>query len=108
MAEQIRYVGATGLSEFNKGTLDRLSTAYHSKLKRALKNNLSLAVHVKGHQSDGGKQKFSIHVKCDNPGKKLSSDKHHDFSLAKALHKGFGAVMKEAEHLYHNKGKKRR
>ena len=98
--EMIQYVGVSELEPEEQLEVSRLSTEYYPKIKRQLKNIMSLVVHIKKYEK-GGSTKFSIHVRVIAPSRLFESCKSHDFDLARALHKSFEDVQSEMRHKLH-------
>jgi len=69
MAEVIQFIGVKDLKEEEREVVNALSTEYYEKIKVALQNLTSMAVHVKTQNdiADEGKEKkrkkFSIKVR---------------------------------------------
>lgn len=98
--EMIQYVGVSDLEPEEQLEVSRLSTEYYPKLKRQLKNVMSLVVHIKRYDK-GGSTKFSIHTRVIAPTRIFESCKSHDFDLARALHKSFKDLENEIRHKLH-------
>ncbi len=95
--EQIQYIGAQNLDAQKKEVLDKLSTEYHAKIKRALKNVTSLIIHVKVHEKGGKAVKFSVHAKAVAPTTIITSTKASDWDFARTLHKAFKDLENQIE-----------
>ena len=96
--EVLQFVGVSKLSIEDQDIVQRLSTEYYEKIKRAIKNITSITVHCKCHDKEGNRKKYSFHIHCVCPSKSFESNKHHDFELSKACHKAFKALLKEVQH----------
>ncbi len=95
--EQIQYVGVHDLDAEKKKVLDKLSTEYHAKIKRSLKNITSLIIHVKVHEKGGKAVKFSVHMKAVAPTTIITSTKASDWDFARTLHKAFKDLENQIE-----------
>ncbi len=105
MTIQIHAKGVE-LSDKERWELDKLVNEYYEKIKRELKKDISLVVHIKDYDKDGKEKKYSINLKIVNSVVfKSDSD---DYNLPKAIHKAFNKVMSEIEHKFHvsNQNKK--
>lgn len=101
--EAIQFIGVKDLSDAEKATVNTLSTEYYQKIKVALKNITSLAVHVKLHgniedNEKSKKKKFSIKVRVIAPTHVIESNMATDWDLARTLHKAFKNIEHEIEH----------
>lgn len=100
--EVIQFVGLNELSDEDKEVVNRLSTEYHEKLKRLVKNLTSLIVHIKCYKTEGKKKKYSLHLRCVIPGKIFESDKKaHGWQLEPVMKKGFDSLIRKVEHSLH-------
>jgi hypothetical protein len=99
--EVIQFVGVNKLTIEDQESINKLSTEYYEKIKRSVKNITSLSIHVKCHQEDGTRRKYSLHIRLICPSKTMESNKHHDFELNRAAHKAFQALLKEIQHNFH-------
>jgi len=100
--EVIQFVGLNELSESDKAVVNRLSTEYHERVKRKLKNMTSLTVHIKCYKTAGKRQKYSLHLKCIIPGRIFESDKKaHGWQLEPVMKKGFESLLSQIEHALH-------
>jgi len=98
--EQIQYVGAHNLDAEKKKVLDKLSTEYHQKIKRSLKNITSLIIHVKVYKKEGKSVKFAVHAKAVAPTAIIVSTKASDWDFARTLHKAFKDLENQIEKRY--------
>jgi hypothetical protein len=95
--EGIQYIGAKELNAAERAALDKLSTEYHRKISRMLKNMTSLVVHVKLYETAGKgdksaakkRRKYAIHARALAPTRTFTSTKAHDWDMARTLHKTF-------------------
>lgn len=111
-AEMIQYVGIRDLDDAARDAVSEIATRYHDKIKRMVKNDTRLVVHVKVHgaHKDGchgedgpadKKLKYSIHLKVVAPTHVFESE-DADFDIRKATHLVFDHVLNQVEHKFHN------
>ena len=97
--EILQFVGLKTLSPDEQAIVQRLSTEYFEKVKRAAKNITNIKVHLKCYKKEGGKKKYSVHVHVTLPTKaKIESCKSHDFELPRSIHKAFADVKTQLKH----------
>lgn len=100
--ELIQFIGVSELQPEQQELVSRLSTESFEKFTRLLKNIEQMVVHVKSYESEGGKKKFSLHVRLKAPTSAIiESCKSHDFDLARALHRAFDDIRTQIEHKFH-------
>jgi len=79
--------------------LDKLLKEYEVKIKRQLKNEADIVVHIKVHEKEGNRKKYNIHIDVANSIRfGATAD---DWDLARAVHKVFKNIMNEIEHKLH-------
>jgi len=100
--EIIQFTGLNDLTESDQSRVRDLSSEHYSKIKRALKNITSLAVHIKMHKKEGSKHKFSVHVKAIAPTVMFTSTKAVDWDIARVMHKAFNDIEQEIKHRFHS------
>ncbi len=98
--EVIQFIGVNELLEEEQETVKKLSAEYYDKIKRALNNITSLAIHVKTHGKDGQRKKYSIHVRALAPTQVFESNSDSDWDLARTLHKSFNNIEREIQHRF--------
>ena len=98
--EQIQYIGLEQLNEEEKSTLNKLSTEYYEKIKRTLKNETTIIVHIKEHKKVGNRKKYSLHIRVQAPTKPFDSEKA-DWELAKVIHESFKDLERQIQHRLH-------
>lgn len=67
---------------------------YLSKLERITKRPTRLVVHVKMHEVEGKRKKFSVHTKLSAPGVFLEAS-HEEWDLLSAVQRSLAALEKE-------------
>lgn len=98
--EQIQYIGLEQLNDEEKEILNRLSKEYYEKIRRTLKNETTIIVHVKEHKKTGNRKKYSVHVRVNAPTKPFDSE-NADWELAKVLHESFKDLERQIQHKLH-------
>jgi hypothetical protein len=88
------------LDEKQKMDLDKLVAEYESKIKRRLKTEAEIIVHVKAY-GKGKKKQFKVSVEIVSTAKFGSTA--DDYDIAKAIHEAFNRVLSEIEHRFHSK-----
>lgn len=106
--EVIQFIGVHDLDTSEQLEVNKLATEYYEKLKRQIKNILGLKVHIKTHENEGNRKKFSIHLQTRSPTFTFESTKAADFELAKALHKAFQDLEHQIQHQKHSDDQKPR
>jgi ribosome-associated translation inhibitor RaiA len=97
--EIIQFKGVSDLSEEEKGVVNTLSTEYYQKIKRELKNITSIELHVKTYKKEGGRKKYSIHLKVIAPTRILESEED-DWDLARTLHRVYKNMENQIRKAY--------
>lgn len=97
--EQIQYIGLQNLEVVEKEMVEKLTAEYYNKIHRALKNDVSLKIHLKEYKKEGARHKYSLQVKAVAPTKLFESEVS-DWDLASVLHKAFQNIEKEIEHTF--------
>ena len=99
--EMIQFIGVNKLEPEEQDAVMRLSTEYYGKIKRQLRNIMSLVVHVKEYGKDGARTKYALHTRVIAPTRIFESCKSHDWDLPRALHKSFADLLAEIKHALH-------
>ena len=82
-----------------KEVIEKLAQEYYDKIARAIKNDISMNMHLKTY-SKGGKQKeWEIKAKIAGP-TKIFESKETDWDLARTLHKVFKSIERQIEHRF--------
>ena len=95
--EEIQITGMDEISEEDKGIINKLANEYYPKIKRVLKNEISIKLHVKQHSKTGNKHKSDIRVKVLAPTKVFEAQES-DWDLARTLHMVFKNIERQIEH----------
>ena len=85
-----------GMEERNM--LDELFESYFPKIKRLIKNNLTLKLQLRMHEKKKGK-KYSIHVEAIYPGRIITAQAH-DYDLERTAHKAMKRLDEEIRHKF--------
>ncbi|MBI4141788.1 hypothetical protein HY484_02600 [Candidatus Woesearchaeota archaeon] len=96
--EVLQFVGLNQLSIEEQEAVNSISTKEYEKAKRTLKNTLSVVVHIKCYEKEGGRKKYSLHIRAIAPTKIIESCKSHDWDLPRAVHKSFQDIHKQIAH----------
>jgi hypothetical protein len=88
------------MDEKQKIDLDNLVIDYETKIKRKLKTDAEIIVHIKAY-GKGKKKKFKISVEIVGTSKFGSTA--DDYDLAKAVHEAFNRILGEIEHRFHSR-----
>ncbi|MEK6949092.1 MAG: hypothetical protein AABX34_02645 [Nanoarchaeota archaeon] len=99
--KQIQIIGIKELDEMELEAVNRIADKGYDKIKRELKNEVSITVHVKSHNKQGSQRKYSVHVKVMAPTRIFTSTHAVDWNLETALHKSFEEVAKMIQHAFH-------
>jgi uncharacterized protein YnzC (UPF0291/DUF896 family) len=117
--EQIQYICADQLTDSEKGLLSKLSAEYYDKIKRMLKNEVSVVIQIKEHNKAAPKKKeeleeyqrqkrkkYSLHIKVVAPTRIFEEDHAADWDFARTLHKAFKNLEREIQHRLHTDDQK--
>lgn len=104
--ENVFFSGIKELSLSEKLRLQDFASKYYEKIKRMIKNELRLKIHVKCHNVEGNKKKYSIHVQAIAPTRMFTSTRGVAWTLEKASHKAFLEIEHQIEHHMKIEGKK--
>ncbi len=96
--DQIKFIGLDEVTEQEKEALNQLSTEYFPKIKRATHNATTMEIHVKAHEKEGNRRKWSIHAKALSPGHTFISNKAIDWDFKRAVHKAFNDILFQIDH----------
>lgn len=99
--EIIQFIGVNKLEPAEQDAVMTLSEEYYGKIKRQIKNRMSLVVHVKTYKKQGSKVKYALHTRLIAPTRIFESCKSHDWDLSRALHKSFKDLISELKHSFH-------
>lgn len=88
------------LSKEEKAKTKMILNEYYSKIKRLIKNDLTLKIDLKEYKKDGKGKKYSISAEAFLPGKIFNSEAW-SWDLERAIHKAMKMIETEIEHKYH-------
>ena len=95
--EPIQIIGRNEISEKDINLVNKLANEYYGKFKRALKNEVSIKLHIKQHSKTGKKHKSDIRVKVVAP-TRIFEAQESDWDLARTLHRVFKNIERQLEH----------
>jgi len=96
----LQFVGLNSLTIEEQDAVSTIATKEYEKAQRALKNTLSMVVHIKCYEKEGGRKKYSLHIRAIAPTKIIESCKSHDWDLIRALHKSFQDIHNQIAHVF--------
>ena len=100
--KDIEIVGLNRLDDNGKDILNKLFPEYYSKIKRLLKNDLKIKLHIKNYKKEGNRKKHSITIRILAPTRTFQASAF-DWDFARVLHKIFKDVIREIEHSFRDK-----
>ena len=98
----IQFVGVNDLAPEEQEIIQNITTENYEKIVTLIQNLTDLIVHVKTHDEEGQRKKYTFKIRCAAPTHIIESHKGFDWDLARALHKGFNDVIKQIEHKLHS------
>src|SRR3989338_190524 len=102
--DEIKFVGMDLLNDVEKETINKLSTEYFDRIKRAL-NNLTEMIVITKIYGDTGKpdkrKKYDIHIKASSPNHIFTSTRAADWDIARTMHKACNECLAQIEHKLH-------
>ncbi|MBD3260025.1 hypothetical protein GF371_05370 [Candidatus Woesearchaeota archaeon] len=90
----IQYYGLEDLSAIDQATVKKISADYHKKIQRSLGKQTSLKVHIKTHDTEGKKRKYSVVLTAVAADRTFTSHLA-DWDINRALHKTFKYLDRE-------------
>ena len=112
--EKIQYIGIEDLTPGERATLDKLSAEYYKSIKRSLKNEVSMTVHIKEYKKAAMKKKeereeyqkqkrkkYAVNVKVAAPTRIFEEKNASDWDFARTLHKAFKSIERQIQHRLH-------
>jgi phage host-nuclease inhibitor protein Gam len=117
--EEIQYIGADQLTEGERIALNTLSAEYYDKIKRMLKNDISLVIQIKEYKKAAPRKKeelaeyqktkrkkYALHIRVLAPTRMFEEKHAADWDFARTLHKAFNNLEKEIQHRLHTDDQK--
>lgn len=98
--EEIEIQNVEILTPEEKESAEKILNDYCKKIKRLVKSDLKLKVHIKEYNKEGKRRKFSINIDLHFSGRRLKSDAA-DWDLTRTLHKNMIKLQNEIEHEFH-------
>ena len=99
--EVIQFVGLSKLKAVEQATVQELATDYFSKIKRGVNNLTNLRLHIKTHDKEGNRKKYSVNLIITVPAHEFVSNRAADWELPRVVHKAFQDVLKQIKHTLH-------
>lgn len=100
--EIIQYIGLKELPLEEQNLVREITEQEYHKIKRKIKNILTLTVHLKKYDKSGSKPKYAFHIKAIAPTTTIDSCKAHDWDLARSLRKSLHDLLCQIEHTFHD------
>ena len=91
---RVEFVGLHDLEAFDKSNAIDTANRSFEKIKKITKHETRLVIHIKIHEVEGKRKKWSIHSKLFVPGTFLESS-HVEWDLMAALQKSLSVLEKE-------------
>lgn len=99
----VQFKGLELLNDEERAFLDKIVPEYYEKIKRSLKNLVTLQIHFKAYETTGAgkeekgkRRKFDIHIRAISPTKNIFVStkpprhfKSRDWNFSKSLHEAF-------------------
>ncbi len=97
----IQFVGLNGikLSSYEIESVKKVAANESFKLQRLIHNDFKLNIHLKSYNKEGKRQKFSVTMRVNYPGKMVECAAS-DWDLIAALRETFGAAGNEFKKMY--------
>lgn len=110
--EQKFTVSYIGLSKLNlqshqQESIERIVSTEAPKLERLVNNKFTLVIHIKSYDKAGKKQKFSVHMRIEHPGKIITCS-DDDWKIESALHKVFEHAENALRGRFHSDSQQRK
>ncbi len=98
----IQFVGLNQakLQDYQKYNIQKIAGNEAFKLQRKINSKMNLVVHIKEYDKAGAKQKYSVHLRVEFPGKILTSSED-DWDIETALRKTFDNAKNEVKKRFH-------
>ena len=98
----IQFIGLNQakLQDYQKYNIQKIAGNEAFKLQRKINSKMNLVVHIKEYDKAGAKQKYSVHLRVEFPGKILTSSQD-DWDIETALRKTFDNAKNEIKKRFH-------
>ena len=103
----VQFVDLEGQDEFEKTKAQSTAQNIFEKIKRISKAETSLTVHVKRHDIQGTRKKYSIHARVNWPGHFFEAS-HTDWDFLTATQSALQALVHEVKKKHEKESGKRR
>ncbi|MEK6899880.1 MAG: CBS domain-containing protein [Nanoarchaeota archaeon] len=103
----IRFVGLNeaGLVPSQKEYIKKIASNNAFKLQRALHNDFSLVIHLKGYTKSDRERKYSVSLRIEYPGQVITATEY-DWRVETALHKTFDNARNELQKKFKKGGRR--
>ena len=98
--QPIQIKGIDILTEQEKRLANKLLNEYFPKIKRQVKNIISLKVHIKEYEKEGKRKKYSINIKIINSTDVFEANADN-WDFARTMHKVLNKIENEVENRFH-------
>jgi ribosome-associated translation inhibitor RaiA len=95
----IQFMGLNDIDPVEQDMIKKLSEEYFGKIKRGLKNILTLTVHIKKSNKGGKQSHYTIKVMAEAPTHIFESTEE-DWDLSRVTHKAFKSIEHQIEHKF--------
>lgn len=102
--EEVEIKNIEILSPEEKEKTKKLLEEYLKKIKRLIKDNPKLIMHIKEYNTEGKQKKFSINIDLHFSGRRIKSEAT-DWDLTRTIHKSMIKLQNEIEHIFHTSDK---
>ena len=89
----LEFTGLKNLEPLEQTIVKGIAQEYFPRVKREVKNDIDLIIHVKPYRKAGKRAKYSVHVKCIYATKVEDVNKVADWDLPKGVHEAFVALL---------------
>jgi len=105
----VKYIGMSklNLQPHQIGSIERIVATEAPKLERLVNNKFTLVLHIKSYEKMGKKQKFSVHMRVEHPGKLITCS-DDDWKIESALHKVFEHAENSLRGRFHSDSQQRK
>src|SRR3989344_5034107 len=99
--EPIQTKGIELLDDKKRIIARKLFEDYYKKIKRQIKNPLSIRVSIKEYNKEGKIKKYSLNVETISSGKTFKANAY-DWDLTTTIHQVFEKIITQIEHTFHS------
>jgi ribosome-associated translation inhibitor RaiA len=91
--------GEEKLTETELEAINKIINENYEKIKRILKSDFSIRLHIKTYDNEGAKRKYSLNMQVTNNAKKIEAT-DADWDFARSLHRIIDKIKTQIEHMY--------